>query len=91
METTKSDVSTTNQNALPHHREGRGYYGASVEVAQATESDGVENGSVLGCNANNWNPNASCRTADCSGHAGNGSDGYVGSWSVPYLNTNENN
>lgn len=82
METTKSDVSTTNQNALPHDREGRGYYGASVEVAQATESDGVENGSVLGCNANNWNPNASCRTANCNNHAGNGNDNYVGSWSV---------
>lgn len=82
METTKSDVSTTNQNALPHHRDGRGYYGASVEVAQATESDGVENGSVLGCNANTWNPNASCRTANCNNHAGNGNDNYVGSWSV---------
>lgn len=82
MKTIKSDVSTTNQNALPHHRDGRGYYGASVEVAQATESDGVENGSVLGCNANNWNPNASCRTANCNNHAGNGNDNYVGSWSV---------
>ena len=91
METTKSDVSTTNQNALPHDREGRGYYGASVEVAQATDSDGVENGSVLGCNANNWNPNASCRTANCNNHAGNDNDNYVGSWSVPYLITNENN
>lgn len=82
METTKSDVSTTNQNALPHEQEGRGYYGASVEVAQTTESDGVENGSVLGCNANTWNPNASCRTANCNNHAGNGNDNYVGSWSV---------
>lgn len=78
----KSDVSTTVQQALPHTEMECGYYGASVEVTNVTESDGVENGSVFGCNANNWNPNASCRTANCNNHAGNGNDNYVGSWSV---------
>ena len=78
----KSDVSTTIQRALPHTEMECGYYGASVEVTNVTDSDGVGNGSVFWCNANNWNPNASCRTANCNNHAGNGNDNYVGSWSV---------
>lgn len=82
MEQIKSDVPTTVQQALPHTEMECGYYGASVEVTNVTESDGVENGSVWGCNANHWNPYASCRTANCNNHAGNGNDNYVGSWSV---------
>ena len=48
-------------------------------------------GSVLGCHASCWAPYASCRTAACFHYAGNGAVNYVGSWSVPYLITNENN
>lgn len=48
-------------------------------------------GSVLGCSAYNWVPHASCRTAYCHNYAGYDLDAYVGSWSVPYLITNENN
>lgn len=47
-------------------------------------------GSVLGCAANLWIPNASCRSAICNRHAGSGIDHYVGSWSVPYLNVDAN-
>ena len=75
----KSDVSTTSNLNLPHAENKHGYYGASVEVCK-TENDGVEYGSVLGCNANNGN--ASVRTANCNNHAGNGNNNYVGSWSV---------
>ena len=44
-------------------------------------------GSVLGCHLHLWRPLASCRTAACYYHAGNGADVYVGSWSVPCLDT----
>ena len=48
-------------------------------------------GSVWGCRAAYWVPVASCRTAVCDGYAGFAADSFVGSWSVPYLITNENN
>lgn len=47
-------------------------------------------GSVFGCLAITWYPFASCRTACCDYRAGHGADVYVGSWSVPYLNTDAN-
>lgn len=46
------------------------------------ESAGEEDGSVVGCNANTWNPQASLRTANCNNHAGNGNDNYGGAFAV---------
>lgn len=89
MAKNKSDVATINQQVSPRANAGRGYRAASVEVANVTESDGVGDGSVLGCNLNHWNPNASCRTANCNNHAGNGNDNYVGSWSVTRENSTD--
>lgn len=46
------------------------------------ESAGEEYGSVVGCYANTWNPQASLRTANCNNHAGNGNDNYGGAFAV---------
>ena len=76
-----SDDKDTVQQVTPH-ADGCGYALPSVEGEQSPKNEGVTYGSVLGCNANTWNPNASCRTANCNNHAGNGNDNYVGSWSL---------
>lgn len=46
------------------------------------KSEGKDNGSVVGCNLNNWNANASVRTLNGNNHAGNGNDNYVGASAV---------
>lgn len=45
-----------------------------------SDSEGGENGSVVGCNANNGN--ASARSANCNNHAGNGWNNYAGAFAV---------
>lgn len=44
------------------------------------KNEGEENGSVVGCNANNGN--ASARSANCNNNAGNGNDNYAGAFAV---------
>lgn len=46
------------------------------------KSEGKDNGSVVGCNLNNWNANASVRTLNGNNYAGNGNDNYVGASAV---------
>ena len=46
------------------------------------KNEGKDNGSVVGCNLNTWNPRASVRTVDGHGHAGNQSDGCAGAFAV---------
>ena len=46
-------------------------------------------GSVLGCAAYAGPPYASVRTARCDYHAGSDRGGYVGSWSLTFLNLNQ--
>lgn len=53
--------------------------GTSVVLS---ESEGKDNGSVVGCNLNNWNPRPSVRTVNGNNHAGNGNDNYVGASAV---------
>ena len=74
----------------------RSYESAHLWLVNHKPANGKRqvHGSVLGCAAYAWSPNASCRTAFCYIHAGYGSDYYVGSWSLPWLewdDTNESN
>ena len=57
-----------------------GYVGVVCKDGKPSESEGGENGSVSGCNANNGN--ASVRTANCNNYAGNGNDNYAGAFAV---------
>lgn len=47
-----------------------------------SKSEGEDDGSVVGCNLNTWNPNPSVRTLNGNNHAGNGNDNYVGASAV---------
>lgn len=42
------------------------------------KNEGKDNGSVVGCNLNTWNPRASVRTVNGNNHAGNQNDNYAG-------------
>lgn len=46
------------------------------------KNEGKENGSVVGCNLNNWNPRASVRTVNGNNHAANQNDNYAGAFAV---------
>ncbi len=47
-----------------------------------SKSEGEDDGSVVGCNLNTWNPNPSALTVNGNNHAGNGHDVYVGASAV---------
>lgn len=46
------------------------------------KNEGKGNGSVVGCNLNNWNPRASVRTVNGNNHAANQNDNYAGAFAV---------
>ena len=46
------------------------------------KNEGKDNGSVVGCNLNTWNPRASVRTVNGNNHAGNQNDNYAGAFAV---------
>lgn len=47
-----------------------------------SKSEGEDDGSVVGCNLNTWNPNPSVRSLNGNNHASNGNDNYVGASAV---------
>lgn len=63
------------------------YSDVFTPVFESEGGDGAQFvGSVVGCNSNNWNSNASARTANCNNHAGNSNDNYAGAFAVTNLN-----
>lgn len=88
MKQESNDKDSKNLELTPHTQSSCGYALPLVEGEQSPKNEGAKNGSVLGCNANTWNPNTSVRTANCNNHAGNGNDNYVGSWSLTKENNN---
>lgn len=68
----------------PDSRDGRcrAPIGNNDQGETKGDSAGEDDGSVVGCNANTWNPQASLRTANCNNHAGNGNDNYAGAFAV---------
>ncbi len=52
------------------------------EDGEHGKNEGKEDGSVVGCNLNTWNPRASVRTVNGNNHAGNGNDNYAGAFAV---------
>ena len=57
----------------PDSRDGRcrAPIGNNDQGETKGDSAGEDDGSVVGCNANTWNPQASLRTANCNNHAAN--------------------
>lgn len=62
--------------------QGNPFLVKSDTAETSPKSEGKDNGSVVGCNLNHWNPNASARTLNGNNHAGNGNDNYVGASAV---------
>ena len=62
--------------------QGNPFLVKSDTAETSPKSEGKDNGSVVGCNLNNWNPNASARTLGGNNHAGCGDDNYVGASAV---------
>ena len=54
----------------------------SDTIISLSKSEGKEDGFVVGCNLNNWNPHSAVRTVNGNNSAGNGNDNYVGASAV---------
>ena len=62
--------------------QGNPFLVTSDTVVSLSKSEGKEDGSVVGCNLNTWNPRPSVRTVNGNNHASNGNDNYVGASAV---------